>query len=62
MSFAHQYVHLTEQLQTTERLLTTGLSERAKTKLRETRAGIIRERNNIWDAIMFRVPDDSEGI
>ena len=63
MSFAHRYVHLTEQLQTTERLLANRMySERVEKQLRAKRRELVEERNDIWDAIMFRVPDDSEGI
>lgn len=62
MSHAHRCVHLTEQLQTIERLLVSTLSERAKEELRGTRSEILAERNDLMDAISFGVPDDSEGI
>ncbi len=62
MTHAQRHLDLTQQLQTTDRLLATGISERTKTKLRSTRSEIIEERNDLMDAIQFGVVDDSEGI
>ncbi len=63
MSHATRYTALGTQLQTTERMIANlGYSERVRDELKATRAEIVEERNDIWDAIMFRVPDDSEGI
>ena len=63
MSHAHRYVHLTEQLQTTERMIAEPrYSEHMKKQLRDVRTKIVTERNNLMDAIEFGVVDDSEGI
>ena len=63
MTFAHQYVHLTEQLQDTDRRLASPLfCEDVKVELRKVRLEVIEERNTLMDAIELGVVDDSEGI
>ncbi len=63
MTFAERHLHLTQQLQTCDRLIGGHcFSERTQDELRKTRSEIIEERNILMDAIQLGVVDDGEGI